>query len=62
MFWRNPLLPSSALRLQIEAAGSHEMLVLIYLTAWHHITDDRKLHNHQCENLKFHTDTDSLHK
>jgi len=37
----------------MEAVSSHKMLVLMYLTAWHHITDDRKLHSHLVRTLNF---------
>jgi len=46
----------------MEAVSSHKMLVLIYLTARHHITGDRRLHSHHRKNLKLHIDTDSLYK
>jgi hypothetical protein len=62
MFKKYLLLPSSALKTKDRGSMFLQNVVLIYQTACHHITGDSKLHSHHCENLKFHIDTESLHK
>jgi hypothetical protein len=38
---------SSVLKME---SGFTKMLVPIYQTAWHHITEDNNVHSQQCEN------------
>lgn len=35
--------------LMVQAAGSSEMLVIIYQTIWHHMPEDNNFHIHRCE-------------
>jgi hypothetical protein len=49
--FRSNLLPAATLQV-IESAGSSKMVVPVYQTIRHHITEDRKRDRHRCELLE----------